>query len=179
MLVYANTLHFKAEADIEMAVLLLEQTLAQLTGEDVSLSGDLPFNPFKRQFNDGTRYVFGKYERDGEAHYALKYSRKDADLTTRFWHTTISFRRIPVNDEITEITTDCKITIETEDFKPTDAPALIYTPPIVGKLMKDLPLSILTPQPTVVKLDDGDAVYELNSDRISRPPLRHRHRLPR
>jgi hypothetical protein len=164
MLVYANTLHFKAEADIEMAVLLLEQTLAQLTGEDVSLSGDLPYNPFKRQFNDGTRYVFGKYERDGEAHYALKYSRKDADLTTRLWHTTISFRRIPANDDITEITTDCKITIETEDFKPTDAPALIYTPPIVGKLMKDLPLSILTPQPTVVKLDDGDAVYELNSD---------------
>lgn len=164
MLVYANTLHFKAEADLEMALLVLEQTLAQITNEDVSLGGELSFNPFKRQFNDGSRYVFGKYERDGEAQYSLKYSRKDADLATRLWHTTISFRRIPVNEENKEITTDCKITVETEDFKPTEAPAVVYTPPIVGKFMKHLPLSILTPQPNVVTLDNGDALYELNSD---------------
>ncbi len=164
MLVYANTLHFKAEADLEMAVLVLEQTLAQITNEDVSLGGELTYNPFKRQFNDGSRYVFGKYERDGEAQYSLKYSRKDPDLTTRLWHTTISFRRIPVNEENKEITTDCKITVETEDFKPTETPAAVYTPPIVGKFMKHLPLSVLTPQPEVVKLTNGDSVYELNSD---------------
>ncbi len=164
MLVYANTLHFKADADLEMALLVLEQTLAQITNEEVSLGGELTFNPFKRQFNDGSRYVFGKYERDGEAQYSLKYSRKDTDLATRLWHTTISFRRIPVSEENTEITTDCKITVETEDFKPTEAPAIVYTPPIVGKFMKHLPLSILTPKPDVVTLDNGDAVYELNSD---------------
>ena len=66
MLVYANTLHFKAEADIEMAVLLLEQTLAQLSGEDVSLGGELPYNPYKRQFDDGTRFVFGKFEKEAD-----------------------------------------------------------------------------------------------------------------
>jgi hypothetical protein len=164
MLVYANTLHFKADADLELAVLVLEQTLAQLSGEDVSLGGELPYNPYKRQFDDGSRYVFGKYEKENEAHYSLKYTRKDPELSTRMWHTTISFRRIPASDEVTEITTDCKITVETEDFKPTDAPAVIYTPPIVGKFMKHLPLSILTPQPNVVTLDNGDAVYELNSD---------------
>jgi hypothetical protein len=164
MLVYANTLHFKADADLEMALLVLEQTLVQITNEEVSLGGELTFNPFKRQFNDGSRYVFGKYERDGEAQYSLKYSRKDTDLATRLWHTTISFRRIPVSEENTEITTDCKITVETEDFKPTEAPAIVYTPPIVGKFMKHLPLSILTPKPDVVTLDNGDAVYELNSD---------------
>jgi hypothetical protein len=164
MLVYANTLHFKADADLEMALLVLEQTLAQITNEEVSLGGELTYNPFKRQFNDGSRYVFGKYERDGEAQYSLKYSRKDTDLTTRLWHTTISFRRIPASEENTEITTDCKITVETEDFKPTETPAVVYTPPIVGKFMKHLPLSILSPKPDVVKLDNGDAVYELNSD---------------
>jgi hypothetical protein len=164
MLVYANTLHFKADADLEMALLLLEQTLAQLSGESVSLDGDLPFNPFKRQFDDGSRYVFGRYDREGESQYSLKYTRKDPDILTRFWHTTISFRRVPASDEQTEITTDCKITVETEDFKPTDAPAVVYVPPVVGKLMKQLPLSILTPQPTVVTLDNGDALYELNSD---------------
>ncbi len=164
MLVYANTLHFKAEADIEMAVLLLEQTLAQLSGEAVSLGGELPFNPYKRQFDDGTRFVFGKFEKEAEAHYSLKYSRKDPDLLTRWWHTTISLRRIPATEDNVEITTDCKITVETEDFKPTEAVATPYMPPIVGKLMKHLPLSILTPKPEVVKLDNGDAVYELNSD---------------
>jgi hypothetical protein len=164
MLVYANTLHFKADADLEMALLVLEQTLAQLSGEEVSLGGKLPFNPYKRQFDDGSRYVFGKYERDGEAQYSIKYSRKDAELTTRLWHTTISFRRIPASDENTEITTDCKVTVETEDFKPTETPAVVYVPPIVGKFMKHLPLSILTPQPNVVSLTNGDSVYELNSD---------------
>jgi hypothetical protein len=164
MLVYANTLHFKADADLEMAVLVLEQTLAQLSGEEVSLGGELPYNPHKRQFDDGSRYVFGKYEREGESQYSLKYSRKDADLTTRLWHTTISFRRIPASEENKEITTDCKITVETEDFKPTDAPAVPYVPPIVGKFMKHLPLSVLTPKPEVVTLDNGDSVFELNSD---------------
>ncbi len=164
MLVYANTLHFKADADLEMALLVLEQTLAQISSEDVSLGGELPFNPYKHQFNDGSRYVFGKFEKENEAHYSLKYTRKDNELTTRLWHTTISFRRIPASDDNTEITTDCKITVETEDFKPTDAPAIVYTPPIVGKFMKHLPLSILTPKPDVVTLDNGDAVFELNSD---------------
>lgn len=164
MLVYANTLHFKADADLEMALLLLEQTLAQLSGEEVSLGTELPYNPFKRQFDDGSRYVFGKFEKEGESQYALKYTRKDPDLLSRLWHTTLSFRRVPASDEQTEITTDCKITVETEDFKPSDAPAIPYVPPIVGKLMKQLPLSILTPSPTVVTLDNGDSVYELNSD---------------
>ena len=67
MLVYANTLHFKADADLEMALLLIEQTLAQLSGEDVSLGGELPYNPFRRQFDDGSRYIFGKYDREGES----------------------------------------------------------------------------------------------------------------
>jgi hypothetical protein len=164
MLIYANTLHFKSNVDLEMALLVLEQTLAQLSGEEVSLGDELPFNPYKRFFNDGSRYLYSKFERGQEAHYALKYSRKDTDLATRLWHTTISFRRIPATESNIEITTDCKITVETEDLKQTNIPALVYTPPIVGKFMKHLPLSILTPQPTVVTLDNGDTLFELNSD---------------
>ncbi len=164
MLVYGNTLHFKSDVDLEMALLVLEQTLSQLSSEEVSLGEELAFNPSKRFFDDGSRYVFSKFERGEEAHFALKYSRKDTELTTRLWHTTISFRRIPATESTVEITTDCKITVETEDFKPTNTPAAVYTPPIVGKFMKHLPLSILTPQPTVVTLDNGDALFELNSD---------------
>ena len=194
----ANTLQLKPEADLEMALLVVEEWLGQMTGEDVFLSGEMPHNPSNHRFADGSRYTFGRFARDWETVFSVRFSRKDADLYTRIWHTTVSFRRnvkslyisknsnttdnLDINIELKnnvnnisapqlsgdeaqpEIVVEAKITVEIEDLKPTNLKPHVTTPAIVGRLMKHLPLNILTPPLSITTLDEGDSLWELNTD---------------
>ena len=170
MLVYANTLHFESDIDFEMALLILEQNISQLTGEDISLSEEVPTYPLRHFFKNGSRSVFSKYVHNEDAFFSLKYSRRDNDVATRLWHTTITFSREIISEDPTRNTTDCKIIVDTEDAKPSDVPAAVYVPPIVGKFMKHLSLSHKTPPPTATTLEGGDEVYALDNqiDNIER-----------
>lgn len=164
MLVYANTLSLKPETDIEMVLLLLENWLEHEAGEKITLSEPLPFNPYHQRIDDKTRLSTARAEEGKNVFFAMRYSRRDDMLPTRYWNTTVTFKHECSEIETELPVTECKIIVEIQDLSPSDQKPEVFAPPIVARLMKYLPLTVLTPPLSITSLESDEAVWELDSD---------------
>ncbi len=128
MLIYANTLSLKPETDIEMVLLLLENWLEHETGEKITLSEPLPFNPYHQRIDDKSRLSTARAEEGNNVFFAIRYSRRDDLLPSRYWNTTVTFKHECSENGGELPITECKIIVEIQDLSPSDQKPEVFAP---------------------------------------------------